>query len=321
MKNGATRRYSSTGICSILVFVLFLITMLSPGCINQQPEYSDNGHLTIVTTILPLSEFVTRVGGQYVTCQVMIPPGASPHTFEMTPRQMQIITDADLYVMVGSGIEFEEQWMERLQAINPDMKIINASAGLTFIPWTGNPDTHQGWDDDGVSPTSTDSSDRHDPHVWLSLTNARDMVREISAGLCEVDPIHASYYANNRDLYFNQLQLLDQIIDETMANKSVSVILVTHPSFGYFCRDYGIRQLAIEEDGKEPTPGDLKNLVQTARANALTVIFAEPEYSDAGARAVAQETGAKVVMIDPLSEEYLKNMKLIAEAFSGNNVT
>jgi len=318
MKSDEKRGSDSTRSL-ILVLTVILITIMSCGCTTHELGSSHNETIQVITTILPLSEFVTSVGGQYVTCRVMIPPGASPHTFEMTPGQMQQISDADLYVMVGSGIEFEDQWMERLQEINPGMKIINASAGLTFLPGSDDHEHEHNQGYDNATIPLPDENGRHDPHVWLSLTNAITMVNEISSGLSKADPSHGSFYEGNRDIYTSRMQYIDQQIKEMMTNTTVSAVMVTHPSFQYFCRDYGIRQISIEEDGKEPTPGHLKDLVQTARENDIRVIFVEPEYSDAGAQAVAKEIGAKIIQVDPLPEKYLQNMNLIAEAFSGNN--
>lgn len=296
-----------------LAVIIVLIACIGSGCTGMGDEDARGDSLHVVTTIMPLSEFVLRIGGDHVSCRVMLPPGSSPHTFEMTPGQMQVIADADLYVMVGSGLEFENQWMGRLLEINPDIRVINASESLDFITRDSDDKTDHDHQQTGEPFMHTGSGTGQDPHVWLSLRNAAEMVQVIFSGLADLDPGNASFYEENQERYIGELQSLDELFVKRIHSDSITTLMVTHPSFGYFCRDYGIRQIAIEQDGKEPTPSVLKDLIQTARIRNISYIIAEPQYSVAGAGAIAEETGVTIVFVDPLPKEYLLTMKRFAD--------
>ncbi|MBN1166222.1 MAG: zinc ABC transporter substrate-binding protein [Methanospirillaceae archaeon] len=299
-------------LCGVFLAVMVLcIACTCSGCTGMRNEDTRGDTLSVVTTIMPLSEFVKRTGGDRISCRVMLPPGSSPHTFEMTPGQMRLIADADLYVMVGSGLEFENHWMARLLEINPDIRVINASERLDFITRDGDDKTDH--DHRGEAFEHAGSGTGQDPHVWLSLRNAAEMVQTISSGLADLDPGNTSFYEENRERYTDELQSLDELFVKRIRSDSITALMVTHPSFGYFCRDYGIRQIAIEQDGKEPTPAVLTDLIQSARIRNLSYIIAEPQYSVAGAGAIAEETGVSIVFVDPLPGEFLASMRHLAD--------
>nr|WP_319374807.1 zinc ABC transporter substrate-binding protein [uncultured Methanobacterium sp.] len=259
---------------------------------------SADGKIGVIVTVGPQEEFVKRVGGDRVNVTVMVPPGADPHTYEPLPNQMKQVQDAKIYFQVGSGIEFELTWMDKLTSMNSQMKVVNTSAGIQLIPNTAEQEAGS------------------DPHVWVSPRNAKIMVENIYQTLVQEDPQNKDYYTKNRDEYLKELDDLDKNITQTMSGKNNTKIMVYHPAWAYFCKDYNLQQVAIEQAGKEPTPQNIAFLVDTARNESIKVIFVSPEFSTSNAQVIANEIGGKVVVVDPLSQNYLENMKKVADAFA-----
>ena len=283
-----------SGFILILIFVVVAYVYTSTG----NNTGSRDGQIGVVVTVGPQEEFVKRVGGDRVNVTVMVPPGADPHTYEPLPNQMKQVQDAQIYFQVGSDVEFELAWMGKLTSMNSQMKLVNTSTGIQLIPNTA------------------ESEEGSDPHVWVSPRNAKVMVENIYQGLSQADPENKEYYTKNRDEYLKELDELDKNITQRLSAKNNTKIMVYHPAWAYFCKDYNLKQISIEQDGKEPTPQAIASLVDTARRENIKVIFVSPEFSTSNAQVIASEIGGKVVVIDPLSNDYLKNMQKVAEAFT-----
>ncbi len=284
-------------VLGILLLILIAFTTYFYISSGNSSNTAD-GKIGVIVTVGPQEEFVKRVGGDKVNVTVMVPPGADPHTYEPLPNQMKQVQDAKIYFQVGSGIEFELTWMDKLTGMNSQMKVVNTSAGIQLIPNTAEQESGS------------------DPHVWVSPRNAKIMVENIYQALVQEDPQNKDYYTKNRDEYLKELDDLDKNITQTMSGKNNTKIMVYHPAWAYFCKDYNLQQVAIEQAGKEPTPQNIAFLVDTARNESIKVIFVSPEFSTSNAQVIANEIGGKVVVVDPLSQNYLENMKKVAEAFA-----
>jgi len=255
------------------------------ACSSPNPEAED-GRIRVAVTILPQAEFVEKVGGEKVRVTVVIPPGAEPHSYEPAPSQLMAIGAARLFVELGSGIPFEKIWMEKLLGVGDELLVVDCSEGIDLLSG--------------------------DPHVWLSPRRARIMVANICRALVRIDPDSRAYYERNRDVYLQELDALDEQIGRALAGAKVRTFLVYHPSWGYFARDYGLEQIAVEEEGKEPTVQSLTRLVQQARARNVKTVFASPQFDTRSARTVAAELGIRVVAVDPLARNYADNLRRIA---------
>lgn len=268
---------------------LFLTAAWVLGAVGCAPgeESEETGKLKVAVTILPQIEFAKKVGGDRVEAFAVIPPGAEPHAYEPTPRQLVELSSAALYLQVGSGLAFERIWMDKIRDVNREMPIVDCAAGTER---TGG-----------------------DPHIWLSPRHARAMVANICTGLAQIDPDERAHYEHNRDLYLRQLDELDARIRSTLEQGAVSAFMVYHPSWGYFARDYGLEQLAVEEEGKEPTARSLARLVRQARERGLTTLFVEPQFDARSARTIAAEIGGRVVSIDPLPGDYIAELGRFAD--------
>jgi zinc transport system substrate-binding protein len=238
----------------------------------------------VAATIAPLGEFVKNVGGDKVAITVIVPSGAEPHTFEPTPSQMIEVAKADLYIMNGAGLEF---WMDKLLEVNKNMAVVDSSKGVAFL---------------------RESGGEIDPHVWISLDNAGLQVRNICSGLVQVDPNNKDYYIKNRDNYLQKLQSLDAELNQKFAATKRKIFIVHHPAWTYFARDYGLEEVSLMENEKEPGPKYLGEVVDKAKKNNIKTIFVEPEYNPKAAEVIAREMNANIISLDPLAENYLDNM-------------
>ncbi|MBU7013914.1 MAG: zinc ABC transporter substrate-binding protein [Theionarchaea archaeon] len=277
--------------------LLLIVLILSAGC-TSGPQPEATGRIGVIVSILPQAEFVEKVGGDRVIVTVMIPPGASPHSYEPAPDQLIQVSTASLYCAVGSGIEFELGWMDRIISMNRDMAVIDCSKGIELISRDHDGDDHGGTN----------------PHVWLSPRNAAIMVENIFQGLVAVDPDSVDYYTENKERYLQELETLDHRIREALP-ASLTKLIVYHPSWGYFCREYGLEEIPIEKEGKDPTPQDIARLIDLARKEHITVIFVSPQVNRQPAEVIAREIGGKVVLVDPLEKNYVENLFKVAQAF------
>jgi len=284
------------------VFVAICLISVYIYIIPQTEEEIDR-KIGVVVTIPPQAEFVERVGGDKVHVTVMVPLGASPHTYEPTPSQLREVSKAKMYAKVGSGVEFELVWMDKIISVNKEMLVVDCSKGIELIK--GGHEHEEEHEHHGA-----------DPHIWLSPRNAKVMVENIYQGLIQIDPANQEYYAKNKEKYLQELDELDNEITNALSGKENRKIMVYHPAWAYFARDYGLEQIPIEKEGKEPTPQGVANLIKQARENNITVIFASPQFSTKTAEVIANEIGGEVVLINPLERNYLENMRKVAKAFA-----
>jgi len=247
--------------------------------------------------MLPQAEFAESVGGEQVHITVMVPPGANLHAYEPTPSQMTELAKAEMYARVGSGVEFELVWMDKLADINKDMLIVDCSGGVQLL------ETAVGHDGEESGHSAMD------PHIWMSPLNVKIMVRNICEGLVRVDPGNRAYYEQNRDAYIKNLAELDRDIRSSLAGITNRTFMVYHPAFGYFAREYNLTMLPIEEGGKEPTAAGLIHLIEQARDYKIKAIFTSPQFNPESAEVIADALGGRVIFIDPLARDYMVNMR------------
>jgi zinc transport system substrate-binding protein len=291
-----------------LVLVVSCGTVLASGCV---PSDEDSDRLVVAVTLLPQAAFVEAVAGERAEVVVMVPPGASPHTYEVTPDQMVSLARARMYAKVGAPVEFELTWMDRLVEANREMLVVDCARGIELM--ASNDEGHDGMEDEGYEANEGNSAGV-DPHIWVSLRNAQAMVQNICDGLVQVDPPNADVYRANCDSYVAELSALDVEVMETFESVDQRRFIVFHPSFGYFARDYDLTQIAVEQGGSEPDAQYLVRLIDEAKEFGIQVVLAEPQFSTRSAEVVASEIGGEVVIVDPLSRDYIPNMRAIADA-------
>lgn len=243
--------------------------------------------LTAVVSVLPQAYFVDKLAGGLVKVEVMIPPGASPHSYEPSMAQMTSVSRADLYVEVGHPhFAFEQAWLNKLLAGRADLLVVDASAHV--------------------------ERKEEDPHVWVAPSNVRAMARDIAAALDELLPQQHDTLQANLDRCLAEIDMVDTDIRQTLSGVEGRKFYVFHPAWGYFADEYHLQQVAIEHEGKEPDPKELATVIEHARADGTTVIFAQPQFDPASANAIAQEIGARVDVIDPLAYDWSGNLREVA---------
>ena len=248
----------------------------------------------ITVSILPQKYFVKKITGSKFKINVMIPPGASPATYEPTPQQMKKLSQSILYFRIGY-IPFEKSWMNKISAVNKKIKIIDTSDGVNLIK-----------KGKGV-----------DPHIWLSPKAVRIQVKNIYSVLTEVDPDNKNIYKKNYKNFLAEINLLDKKIKNILKNFKNIKFMVYHPAWTYFARDYDLKQIPIEIEGKSPSPAYLKKIIDIAKKENIKVIFVQSQFDTNSAEAIASEIKGKVVPLNPLAENWLDNMIKIANTFKG----
>jgi zinc transport system substrate-binding protein len=285
----------ATPVMVVTAIVISLAMLFIPTS-QSRNEAGDN--LSVTVTLIPYADFVRQVGGDRVDVSIMVPPGASPHSYEPTPSQMVALSNTEVYVQAGSGIEFETIWMDKLIEQNPEMTVINGSAGIDLMV-SSDPD------EPGM-----------DPHVWTSPVNAKIIVRNIRDGLIAIDPENEAFYRSNAEAYLGQLDVLDAYIHDKIDGYSNRHFLIYHPSFGYFSYDYDLNELSIEFEGKEPTPQGLQSCIDLAQEYDLNYVFTEPQFVLQYAETIADATGGDTVTIDALAPDYVAGMRNTADALA-----
>lgn len=283
-----------------LLYLIILIVTL--GSCKQSSKKSDVPTLTV--TIEPLRFFTETIAGDKYRVISMVPQGSSPETYDPTPQQLVALNQSDAYLRIGH-IGFEQAWMERIKANNPHIKVFDTSEGIDFIRgeghWHGN-HFHQG----GI-----------EPHVWNSATNAILIAKNICKSLCQLDSINQNFYQERTDSLKQIIVQTDKKIRQLLQSAD-STFLIYHPALSYFARDYGLKQISIEDNGKHPSPASLKTLIDTCRKEGVRVIFVQQEFDQHNAQLIASELGIEIVPINPLSYHWEKEMIRIAETLNGH---
>lgn len=287
-----------------LLAVIFTVFSFS-GCTDTR-EGAGDGKKIIITTIVTTEDITERIAGEKAEVKSLIPPGASPHSFEPSPKDLQMAGSAHMLVLVGSGIEFELEWAEKIAGMNTGMRTVDCSRDIRLL---GSTDSEHG---EGNGERGTD------PHIWLSPVNAMVISRNIYDGLLEIDPDNEKYYKQNLSGLLAELDALDSRIKEILSGMENRKILVFHPAWAYFASEYGLEQIAVQEEGKEPTLKSMESLIRQAMDEDIRIIFASPEFDTKSAEVIASEIGGEVVLISPLPEDYISDMEKIARAFEKN---
>jgi zinc transport system substrate-binding protein len=302
----------------MFVVFTFLLLVLASGCVDDQEVSASADKPVVVVSILPEAEFVEQVAGDQVDVMVMVPPGADPHSYEVTPGQLRELSDADMYVKIGSGLSFENAWMDRLIEVNPDMLVVDASEGIQLrtMEAHAHEEEHEGEEEhDEAEEEHEEEAGSKDPHVWTSPQNAQIMIENVYGGLVEIDPDNTELYTQNRDAYIGKLQTVDSEIRQILGGKEGTSFIVYHPAWGYFAEEYDLEQIPVEIEGKEPSVQDMQRLIDTAREENISVIFVQSGFSTTSAQTIADEIDGEVVEVDPLAKDYIDNLAKVTEAF------
>lgn len=278
------------------------LALLLGSCLQQRQ--ANPGIPVVSVSILPQKYFIEQLAGDKVEVNVLVPPGASPETYEPSVSQLSQLDRSSIYMKIGY-LGFELGWMEKILSVNPELEIINLSEGveLIFGREAHEEDEHQG---------NRHTHEGIDPHIWMSARNARIMAGNMAEALKSLLPDDSIQIARRHSDLLGRIDSLDRKIGNLLAEAKGKSFMIYHPSLSYFARDYGLEQLALEWEGKTPSPSHMKKLSDLGRKHQITTILIQHEFDSKNAGILASEIGASIVPINPLDEYWPEQMLNIA---------
>jgi len=301
-------------------------------------DAATGSRLETFVSIPPQAYLVERVGGRHVGVQVLVQAGQEPHTFKPTPKQMMALGRARVYFRVG--MPFETRLLEKIRGSRSDITVVDTVRGIKRVMMSehgphhaeaeehaareGDHAEHAGHEGDhpehsghGDVREGEDHEHEHekgapDPHIWLSPPLIKIQARNIADGLKAADPAHADDYEANLKAFLKDVDATHARIRKVLAPFKGEAFYVFHPAFGYFGDAYGLRQEAVEVEGKNPTPKQISALVRKARADGVHIIFVQPQFDRRSVQPVATAIDGVVVPMDPLARDVLKNLESMA---------
>ncbi|MDR1759352.1 MAG: zinc ABC transporter substrate-binding protein [Fibrobacter sp.] len=263
--------------------------------------------LIVSVTLPPYAKILEEIGGDRVEALSLVPSNADPHTFEPKPAILKQFSKVKIYLSDGSNMD--AAWKPRFLGVNPKVKSVDISKGIS---WIEEEDHHHG----NESEHSEQEAAELDPHLWTSPRVLLVLSQNILDALIQEDPAGKTYYEERFKKFDETIKKLDayfkKIASELPENRRTFVVF--HPSYGYLARDYGLEQMAIETEGKEPKPQDMKKLVQKAREHQVKVIFVQPQFNKRAAETLAKELGAKIIVNNALAYDFDKSLREFGEA-------
>ena len=289
---------------------LIILCVILAGCKGTPQKQADSGKasgtekpavtVTVTVTISPYKYFVDQIAKGKVNVNVMVSNGNNPETYEPYAQQMMELSKSALYLKVGS-IGFEQTWMKKLQDNAPEMKVIDTSVG--------------------IKPAKTPGGNI-DPHVWMSCSNARIIASNILKALCELEPKNKAFFEKNYQSLLSIIDKRDSTIKESFKKDPdlVRKFVIYHPILTYFARDYQLEQLAIEEEGREPSASQLKSLIERARKEKIKFCLIQAEFANRNTTTFINESHTKPMDINPLQGDWNWAMQEAAAAVQGKKI-
>ena len=280
---------------------LIILCVILTGCKGTQKKSATGGGNSKPTvTIPPYQYFVEMIAGDKVDVNVMVPNGNNPETYEPYAQQMMELSKSALYLKVGS-IGFEQTWMKKLQDNAPKMQVIDTSTGIT--------------------PAKTPGGNV-DPHVWMSSRNARIISGNVLKALSNLLPEDISLFKKNYQALLHRIDRRDSLIKEavTKSPEFEHKFVIYHPILTYFARDYHLEQLAIEEEGREPSAAQIKALIERVKKEDIKYCLIQSEFANRNTTTFIKESHTKPFEINPLQRDWDKAMDEVARVLQGKEL-
>lgn len=284
---------------------ILLALVIISGTFSCQPHLDQGEKPVISVSILPQQYFVQQLAGDLVEVNVLIPSGASPATYEPSVSQLRKLEQSVAYLRIGY-VGFELSWMDKMQKINPAMKVVDLSSGIDLIIESEEPEPElaQGHSHGGV-----------DPHIWLSVANARVIADNMYRELLLMFPDQQVELAGRYEKFASSLDSLHLAIKHTLNGLADRNFIIYHPALTYFARDYQLVQYSLEIEGKSPSPAHLRRITDLGKAHRINRIFIQDQFDRRNAEVLASEIGAEIVHFDPLDPCWMAQMLYIADQF------
>ncbi len=256
----------------------------------------------VTVSILPQKYFVEQIAGNLLQVNVLVPPGSSPHNYEVLPSQMKDLARSKVWFKVGL-LTLEDALKDKLANINKNLAIVNCSEGIRTIAGSEH-------EDEGHEHAANEA---FDPHIWMSPAEVKIMARNTWNALKTGFPQHSSTFDANYARFIEQIDSLSTKIEQKLSPVKNRNILIFHPALAYYARQFKFEQIPLELDGKEPSPKHMKDIVDLAHQQNIHVIFIQKEFDPAFAQQLSREIDGKTVIVDPLDYNWEKQMLDITE--------
>lgn len=282
-----------------MVMYRYLILLIIPllGCNNQKNKVN---HDTITVSIRPQKFILQQIAGDRFKVNVLVPDGSGPETYEPTAVQMKEISRSRLCFITGL-LDFEKSWIPKVAEMYPELPIINTSQGINLIK--GHEKHHSEAHHHGV-----------DPHIWLSLKAVKIQGQTMLKSLISVDSPNKSYYTKNYLRFVTQLESVDSLIRTKYLKFGQPVsFMIYHPSLSYYAMDYGVEQIPIEVEGKEPSPAYMKDIIDLAAKKKIQTVFYSAQFDKRSAETVAKQLNISLTSFNPLEENVEQNLLNITD--------
>lgn len=283
-----------------VVFCIVAVLFAICSCVRQ---HITDSQPTITVSILPLKYWAERVAGDTLRVSVLVPPGSSPEMFEPTPSQMVQFDQSDIYFAIGL-IDFEQTLADKLSD-KPKPRMVNLANGGQLIE--GHHHHHHGHECHHAA----------DPHLWASCSEAKRMVRIMADELAAAYPRSAARFEANAARLFADIDSLDAQIRNVLNSSEQKHFLIYHPALAYFARDYGLTQLCVEDEGKEPSAQGMAAIVDAAKQVNVSCVLVQQQFDTKSAEAIAGALQLPVVQVDPLAEDWPTEMLRMAHIIAG----
>ncbi len=279
----------------ILIFILFFCFSFLMAKESLDPIKKS----MIVVSILPQIEFVEKIAGDKFSVIAIVGLGSSPHNYEPTPQQILKISKAKAYFSIG--IEFEKALISKIKASFPQLEIfeVNKNVKLRLMEKHSHENEHE--------------EEGFDPHIWLGYEQVKVILTNVLAALIELDPDGKEYYEKNYLTYKKEIDETFDLLSRRLAPFKGKTVFVYHPAFGYFLDNFGLKQKSFEIRGKEPSQRQLIELIKEAKREEVKAIFVQKQFSKTSAKKIADAIKGKVIEVDPLDPNWLKNIKYMGE--------
>jgi len=255
---------------------------------------------SVLVTIPPYAYFTERIAGDTVKIVTLVPPEMNIHIYEPSPKLVQSSGEAKVWFRIEEP--FEEKIVKAFQERNPKMKIVNLQKGVELID-----------DKNLIRSACGHFHGGKDLHTWASPRIALQQSEVIAKTLAELFPKNRELYEKNFEALAKDLKELDQELTQMLAPFKGDAILISHPSLGYFCKDYGLLQMSVECEGKDPRPKDVEEILSLANVYHVRSVLIQTGFNNQGAQFFAAKLHLHIYQIDPYSRDYLNNMRKIAE--------
>lgn len=297
---------SAVALCGgFVVLVLFLSgCWVSTSTPNPLPGRVRVRH--VIVSVEPHAFLVERISGGRVIAEVIVPTGKDPESYQPTPSTIKTLTSAGAWFQTGLGFEpFLRQKLESLS--QTPVPIIDLRQGIPLRSL----ELHSGHDADGLHHHDLDCShDGLDPHIWLSPAALLIQAKTVYKTLREIEPEWADFFTENYEQLEKEIDAVQKNLSTRLAPLRGKTVFVYHPAYGYFCDEFGLRQEAIEIEGRSPKPQQIAAWIEKIKSQPQKpAIIVQPQFDQTAAKAIAEATGCEVVPHSPLERNILENLQ------------